>query len=395
MPRRVSRLVHLPLVAALALLVAPFIGAAAQPSAWDAAHFQTGYKLDPVFNDLQSPVGIVDPGDESGRLFVIEQIGLIRVIVDGAVLEAPFLDISGSVSNGSEQGLLGLAFDPGFAGNGRFYIDYTDTDGNTVVARYTLSDPAANDAGDATVDTILTQEQPHPNHNGGQLAFGPDGYLYIGFGDGGSQGDPDGNGQNLQTWLGKILRINVSGDEGYAIPPDNPFADGADGLPEIYVYGLRNPWRFTIDPETGDLFIGDVGQGAYEEMDYLPAGEAAGANLGWDILEGSSCYDATDCDSDGTVLPIFEYSHASGAGCSVIAGPAVRDPELPELDGVVVFADYCSGLLWASGRDANGEWQTADPIETGLRVSSFGTGANGEVYVVTLTGSIYRLVPHD
>lgn len=392
MPHQLPRLVYVPLFAALVLLIAPLIGAAAQTSSWDAAHFQTGYKLDPVFNDLQSPVGIVDPGDDSGRLFVIEQIGLVRVVADGELLDAPFLDISGDVTNGSEQGLLGLAFDPAFAENGRFYIDYTDTDGNTVVARYTLSDPSANDAGDATVETVLTQEQPFPNHNGGQLAFGTDGYLYIGFGDGGSQGDPNGNGQNLQTWLGKILRVDVSGDEGYTIPDDNPFADGVDGLPEIYVYGVRNPWRFTIDPDTGDLYIGDVGQGAWEEIDYLPVDEAAGANLGWNILEGNHCYATEPCDSDGTVLPIFEYSHESGSGCSVIAGPVVHDPDLPGLAGVEVFADYCSGLLWATGRDANGDWQTADPIETGLRISSFGTGPDGEVYVVDLTGSIYRLV---
>lgn len=383
---------YLAAFAVFAMVLSPVGSAAAQTAEWDPSGFAGAYRLEEVFVGLSSPVGIVDPGDDSGRLFIVEQTGTIRVAVDGSVLETPYLDISDQVSGQSEQGLLGLAFDPDFANTGRFYIDYTDTDGNSVIARYTTVDPTSNEADADSAETILTQEQPRPNHNGGQILFGPDGYLYIGFGDGGGQGDPNGNGQSLQTWLGKLLRIDVSGDGEYAIPDDNPYADGADGLPEIYVYGLRNPWRFDFDAETGDLYIADVGQSEWEEIDYLPAGEQAGANLGWNLFEGDACYNDDDCDSSGTVLPIFAYSHSSGSGCSVTGGPLVRGDTLPGLNGVYLFADYCTGLLWATARDANDEWQTADPIETGLQISSFGTGPSGEVYVVDLGGSIYQLV---
>jgi glucose/arabinose dehydrogenase len=377
-------------LAIAALMLWPSASILAQSTDWDPAGFTGSYQLEERYNGLSSPVGIVDPGDGSGRLFIVEKTGTIRVVVDGKVRPTPFLDISDQVSGSSEQGLLGLAFAPDFADSGRFYIDYTDVDGNSVIARYTLSNPAHNQADPATAKTILTQEQPYPNHNGGQILFGPDGDLYIGFGDGGSQGDPNGNGQSLQTWLGKILRIDVSGDGDYAIPADNPYADGVDGLPEIFIYGLRNPWRFSFDAETGDLYIADVGQGQWEEIDMLPAGEQAGANLGWSILEGSHCYQEADCDSSGTVLPIYEYSHDSG--CSVTGGFVVHGDTLPGLDGVYLFGDYCTGLLWATARDANSDWQTSDAIETGLSISSFGSGPNGEIYVVDLNGTIYQLV---
>jgi glucose/arabinose dehydrogenase len=378
------------LLALAAVMMSPAAAVPAQSAEWDPSSFAGSYQLDEVYSGLSSPVGIVDPGDGSGRLFIVEKTGTIRVVIDGKVRATPFLDISDQVSGSSEQGLLGLAFAPDFAESGRFYIDYTDVDGNSVIARYTLSNSAHNQADPATAETILTQEQPYPNHNGGQIVFGPDGYLYIGFGDGGSQGDPNGNGQSLQTWLGKILRIDVAGDGEYAIPEDNPYADGADGLPEIFIYGLRNPWRFSFDAETGDLYIGDVGQGQWEEIDMLPAGEQAGANLGWSVLEGSHCYQEEDCDSSGTVLPIDEYSHDSG--CSVTGGYVVHSDALPDLNGVYLFGDYCTGLLWAIARDANGDWQPSDAIETGLSISSFGAGPNGELYVVDLNGSIYQLV---
>ena len=382
--------IRIVLLAVFALLLSPAVGAAAQSAEWDPSGFTGSYQLEELYSGLSSPVGLVDPGDGSGRLFIVEKTGTIRVIVDGKARPTPFLDISGEVSGGSEQGLLGLAFDPNFAENGRFYIDYTDVNGDSVIARYTNPNSTDNQADAESAEVILTQDQPYPNHNGGQILFGPDGYLYIGFGDGGSQGDPNGNGQNLQTWLGKILRIDVSDDSEYTIPDDNPYADGADGLPEIYIYGLRNPWRFSFDAETGDLYIGDVGQSQWEEVDMLPAGEQAGANLGWSILEGNHCYQQEDCDPAGTVLPIDEYSH--DYGCSVTGGYVVRGDSLPDLNGVYLFADYCTGLLWATARDANGDWQTSDAIETGLQISSFGEGPGGEVYIVDLNGSIYRLV---
>jgi glucose/arabinose dehydrogenase len=381
------------LLLTLVTLAVPVASVAAQSAEWDSSTFAGSYRLEEIFRGLSSPVGIIDPGDGSGRLFIVEKTGTIRVAIDGSVLDTPYLDISELVSGQSEQGLLGLAFDPNFAENGRMYVNYTDRDGNTVVARYTSANPTSNEVDPETAVTILSQEQPAPNHNGGQVVFGPDGYLYIGLGDGGGQGDPDGNGQNLQTWLGKILRIDVSGDEGYAIPADNPYVDGADGLPEIFISGLRNPWRFSFDSETGDLYIGDVGQGAWEEVNFLPAGEQAGANLGWSLFEGTECYSPDGCDSDsGLVMPFFTISHDSGQGCSVTGGPVVRGEALPSLDGVYLFADYCYGLIWATARDANGDWQTAEPMETGLGISSFGTGPDGEVYIVDLAGSIYQLV---
>lgn len=379
----------------LGLVVAlPFAALAQTPaSAWDPGSFASSFTLRTIAQGLESPVGIVDPGDGSGRLFIVEQTGKILLLKGGAVAPDPFLDISSLVSGSSEQGLLGLAFHPDFASNGIFVIDYTDVNGNTNIARYQVdsSNPDLADPGSA--ETLLYINQPFPNHNGGQVRFGPDGFLYIAMGDGGSQGDPNGNGQNTGALLGKILRINIDNPadgKPYGIPAGNPFADGANGAPEVFIYGLRNPWRFSFDAE-GGLYIGDVGQNEWEEIDYLPAGEQAGANLGWNLMEGSHCYAADPCDSNGLVMPVFEYSHSVG-GCSVTGGVVISGNIIPALDGVYVFGDYCSGLLWGLARDANGDWKASDPVETNLAISSFGQGPDGETYIVDLNGTIAQMV---
>ncbi len=364
----------------------------AQEFAFDPATFDVG--LEPVAEGFENPLFVTHAGDD--RLFVVEQAGTIRIVDGGEVAETPFLDLTDRVgSDASERGLLGLAFAPNYAESGFFYVNYTDLDGNTVVARFAVTDDA-NVADPDSEQVVLTQEQPFPNHNGGIIAFGPDNYLYIGFGDGGGQGDPDGNGQRLDTWLGKILRIEVdpeyTGGEPYVMPEDNPFVSDGEAQPEIWAYGLRNPWRFSFDRETGDLWIGDVGQNEYEEVTRLPAGEG-GANLGWSIVEGPECYAEPGCDPAEFVQPAFSYTHSSGAGCSVTGGYVYRGEEFANLIGGYVLADYCTGLIWGGGPDASGAMVFSEPIESGLQVSSFGEGANGELYLTDLTGGVYQLVP--
>jgi glucose/arabinose dehydrogenase len=361
---------------------------AQEPSEFDPASFSVGFDL--VADGFSRPVQAVDPGDGTGRLFVVEQSGTIRILQDGAPVETPFLDISGEVSQGNEQGLLSMAFHPKFAENGAFFIDYTDVEGNTQVERRTVSADDPNVADPESKTTLLTVDQPYPNHNGGLLLFGPDSYLYIGLGDGGSQGDPNNNGQDLGTLLGSILRIDVDSGDPYAIPEDNPFVGQEDVAEEIWAFGLRNPWRFSFDRETRDLYIGDVGGSAYEEIDILPAGES-GTNFGWVLMEGSECYGGgTECDMDGLELPIYEYSH--DFGCSVVGGYVYRGEAILELQGVYLFADYCSGLTWGMGHDADGKWVASEPIETGISISSFSEDPNGELYVTDLNGGVYRVV---
>jgi glucose/arabinose dehydrogenase len=243
-----------------------------------------------------------------------------------------------------------------------------------------------------SAEQVVFVDQPFPNHNGGQVVFGPDGYLYIGLGDGGSQGDPNNNGQDLSTLLGSILRIdvdNAEGDKPYAIPDDNPFVDDPNAAPEVWDFGLRNPWRFSFDRETGELYIADVGGGTYEEINFEPAGEG-GVNYGWVIMEGTECYQEAGCDTDGLTLPVAEYTHEFG--CSVTGGYVYRGDDQESLIGLYFFADYCSGLLWALGRNEAGEWIMSEPVETGLAISSFGEDRNGEIYVTDLNGGVYRLV---
>jgi glucose/arabinose dehydrogenase len=334
---------------------------------------------------------VADAGDQSGRLFILEQAGLIRIWQAGSLLPEPFLDLSGVVACCGERGLLGLAFHPEYVSNGFFYVNYTlELDGIlfTRVSRFQVS-ADANFADPASERVLLEFLQPFENHNGGMLAFGPDGYLYIGVGDGGSGGDPLGSGQSLDTLLGKLLRIDVDNGEPYAIPSDNPFAAGG-GLPEIWAYGLRNPWRFSFDPLTGDLYIGDVGQGEWEEIDFLPAGYPGGANFGWNIYEGVHHYSGAPDPGTPLVFPVAEYGH--DVGQSVSGGVVYRGTALPEWYGVYVYGDFSMGKVWGLLQLAGGNWQNSLLFETGTLISSFGQDENGEVYLVNYNGELLRLV---
>jgi glucose/arabinose dehydrogenase len=331
-------------------------------------------------------------GDGSGTLYALEREGRVVVVPFGSTTGGPaFLDISDRVASGGERGLLGLAFHPDYAANGRLFVDYTDTSGNTVVSEFRPSVDGSVDA--AAERVLLTVDQPYGNHNGGMLAFGPDGYLYIGLGDGGSGGDPLGNGQNTATLLGSILRIDVDTGDPYSIPADNPFAAGNGGArPEIWDLGLRNPWRFSFDRLTGALFIGDVGQSAWEEVDAEPAG-TGGRNYGWNVMEADHCYGAESCDQTGLTLPVASYPHRGA--CSVTGGYVYRGESFPQLYGGYVFADYCGGMLMAIDADS-ALAGSAQPIaqlgDTDLAISAFGEDDSGELYVVDLGGAVYRLV---
>ena len=336
-------------------------------------------ELERVAAGFESPLLVTHAGDGSGRLYVVEQSGLIRMIEDGEVVRTPFLDISDLTEAGGEQGLLGLAFHPAFERDRRFFINYTDTEGDTVVASYGVADDGVT-ADPDSAHTILKLDQPYSNHNGGHVAFGPDGYLYIGMGDGGSAGDPEENGQNLDALLGKMLRIDVDAGDPYAIPDDNPFADGG-GAPEIWAYGLRNPWRFSFDEPSGTLWIGDVGQDQLEEIDRVPA-DRPGLNYGWNLMEGSRCYQGS-CDASGKVLPVTEYDHDDG--CSITGGFVYRGDEFPDMRGGYFFSDYCSGTIWAIDANANGPVKPDVLLESGGSISSFGVDEDGELYVTDIS----------
>ncbi|HKW51348.1 MAG TPA: PQQ-dependent sugar dehydrogenase [Candidatus Eisenbacteria bacterium] len=356
----------------------------------------SGYMAIRVADGLSQPLDLTAPPGDTARIFVAEKTGAIRILKRGQILPRPFLDISGLVSNGGEQGLLGLAFHPQYVSNGKFYVDYTDRAGDTRVVEYLVS--SNPDSASAVSREILFVKQPYANHNGGQVAFGPDGYLYIGLGDGGSGGDPQGNGQNLNALLGKILRIDVNSGSPYSIPAGNPFVGQTGKRGEIWSYGLRNPWRFCFDRANGDMIIADVGQTAWEEVDYEPAG-MGGRNYGWNRMEGKHCYPpGTTCNQTGLVLPVTEYDHQ--AGCSVTGGYVYRGSLHPELAGTYFYGDYCTGLL-RSFRILNGsaieekDWTRALRTEAGgamQGLSSFGLDASGELYMVLLDGEIYKLV---
>jgi glucose/arabinose dehydrogenase len=339
--------------------------------------------LSRVAGGFVQPVHVTHAGDGSGRIFVVEQGGTIRILDNGVALPSPFLDLSSRVVCCGERGLLSVAFPPGFTAKRHFYVNYTRTpDGATVVARYRVSIGDANAADPTSEEVVLTIPQPYANHNGGQLAFGPDGYLYIGMGDGGSGGDPLNNGQTPGTPLGKLLRIDVeSGAVPYGIPPTNPFRGMAGYREEIWALGLRNPWRFSFDRLTGDLFIGDVGQGDFEEIDFQPAGDPGGRNYGWNIMEGDSCYPigTVGCNRTGLALPVFVYDHS--LGCSVTGGHVYRGSAFPSLQGVYLFGDYCSGRIWGIRKNGAG-WGNALLAATTLRISTFGEDESGNVYVV-------------
>ncbi|MCA9870150.1 MAG: PQQ-dependent sugar dehydrogenase [Anaerolineae bacterium] len=348
-----------------------------------------GLDLEPVVEGLEQPVFATHAGDGSGRLFIVEKAGKILVLTADGLQAQPLLDITGRVgSNASEQGLLGLAFHPDFANNGRLFVYYTDRNGDTVISRFqaneerTLADP------DSEV-VLLQQSQPAGNHNGGMIAFGPDGYLYAGLGDGGGAGDRYGNGQNLGTILGTLIRIDVEGDEA-VVPTDNPFVDQGDARPEIWAYGLRNPWRFSFDRATGDLWIADVGQNQWEEINRQPADSPGGENYGWPITEATHCYDADTCDRAGLTEPVAEYDHSQG--CSVSGGYVYRGALQPALQGIYFYGDYCSGRVWGVTADANGQWQDTELLDSNAQISSFGETETGEVLLVDYNGAIFRLI---
>jgi glucose/arabinose dehydrogenase len=355
--------------------------------------------VEPFAGGLDQPVFVTNAGDGSGRLFVAEQPGRIRVIDGGEVRVAPFLDITDRVTSGGERGLLGFTFPPGFGpARPTVYVHYSGDGGATVVSEFRL-DP--NDTGrldPVSERVILTEPQPYPNHNGGWIGFDATGMLLIALGDGGSGGDPENRASDLGTILGKMLRIDVlgaplGGDLAYAIPPDNPYAGRTDARQEILHSGLRNPFRSSIDPATGSLWIGDVGQNAWEEVDTAPAG-ARGLDFGWRRWEGRHCFEpATGCDPEGVTMPVTEYGH--GAGCSVIGGVVYRGQAVPALRGAYLFSDYCSGTLWAIDAGGDAPQAPVTLLETGSAISSISTGEDGEVYLTDLSrGSVLRLVAH-
>ena len=351
----------------------------------------SGYEWSLVTDGLTAPVGLVNAMDGSGRLFALEQPGVIRIIQDGSLLPTPFLDIRFRVgSSNSEQGLLGLAFHPAYSENGYFFVNYTQSNGDTVIARYRVSaDPSIADP--ASEVRLLEVEQPYANHNGGDLAFGPDGYLYVSLGDGGSGGDPHNNGQSTNTLLGALLRIEVGEAESYSIPQTNPFASGG-GRPEIWAYGLRNPWRISFDSQTGDLYIADVGQNSWEEINFQPAGSPGGGNYGWNIMEALHCYESTECDQTGLILPVVEYALRVDGNCAVTGGYVYRGNSLPAWQGIYIYGDYCSGKVWGLFQNQAGGWENGLLFETDARITTFGQDESGEIYLVNHRGSVYQLI---
>lgn len=385
------------------------VGAAGQ-AIWPEISFEA------VATPLNRPVAITHAADGSGRLFVLEQAGRIRVLQEGQLQPVLFLDIQEQVKCCGEEGLLGLAFPPNYADKGYFYVYYTRLDGNNQVSRFHLG-PNPDIADPNSEEELLFLHHPtYRNHNGGQLVFGPDGYLYIGTGDGGGAGDPGDNAQDLESLLGKILRIDVESayqptlqlenslylpllsggtgatTEAYSIPPDNPFRDDPQALPEIWAYGLRNPWRFSFDTATGDLYIADVGQNAVEEVNFQPASSTGGENYGWDILEGDRCFNP----SSGCIPPpdyqppVAIYTHTFG--CSVTGGKVYRGTDYPSLQGIYLYGDYCSGRIWGLVQQDD-NWQDQELAITDYNISTFGSDENGELYLADLSsGQIYRII---
>ena len=335
------------------------------------------YSWQLVTDGLERPVDLQP--DPLGRLWLVEKLGHIHLFQNGGLVTEPFLNIEDRVNDvANEMGLLGLALHPNFSENGYFYVNYTGEGGDTFIARFT----ANGDSADPDSEVILLRvAQPYPNHNGGTMNFGPDGYLYIGLGDGGAGGDPEGNGQSLDTLLGKILRIDVDSAAPYAVPLDNPFGD------EIWAYGLHNPWRMSFDSVTGDLYIGDVGQGDWEEIDFLPANSPGGQNYGWDHREGAHEYEGGG--PADMIDPIAEYSHSEG-GCSVTGGYVYRG-SMTEWNGIYLYGDYCTGLVWGLIRSGEA-WQKQLLFDTDFRITSFGQDLNGELYIIDDSGGVYLLI---
>ena len=341
---------------------------------------QLNLTLKPVASGFAKPLYLTHAHDQ--RLFVVQQAGQIMIIEGGVTRPTPFLDIKTRVgSNGNEQGLLSVAFHPNYQKNGLFYVNYTNLEGSTTIARYHVSaDP--NVADEISEQILLTIPQPYSNHNGGHILFGPDGYLYIGMGDGGAANDPHNNGQSLNTLLGKILRLDVDTGSPYGVPQDNPFITTAAARPEIWSYGWRNPWRLAFDAATGDLYVADVGQNQYEEVDVELAGSGGGQNYGWRLMEASHCFNPTSCDPATlkVVMPIAEYPHSQG--CSVTGGYVYHGTQFPQLNGVYIYGDYCTGTLWGLRHEADGSWSQAELLASGKIISSFGLDAAGELYLI-------------
>lgn len=357
---------------------------------WDPSHVTV--KFTTIATVPGRPLAIANAGDGSGRLFVADQGGVVYSIKDGAVNPTKFLDISGQVSGGGEQGLLGLAFHPDFPADNRVFVDYTDTGGDTVVSSFTVDPGTPDHADPASEVVILTVAQPYSNHNGGAIAFGKDGFLYIGLGDGGSGGDPGNRAQNLNSLLGKILRIDIDhtgAGLNYAIPGSNPFAGASGKRGEIWLYGLRNPFRFSFDRTKGDLWIGDVGQNKWEEVDVARSGKG-GLNFGWRVMEGRHCYSpATGCSTKGLTLPVVEYGH--GSGCAVIGGNVYRGSAQPLLKGGYLFTDECTGLVWAVDSAKSGQQALVQVATASSGIAGFGEDEAGELYAADLGGQIYRI----
>ena len=350
------------------------------------------YRWSLAAQGFELPVGIANAADSSNRLFILERSGVIKILQDGRITPKPFLNIEDRAGSSlSEQGLLGLAFHPRYEENGYFWVNYTDKSGRTIVSRFRISaDPNIADPGTETHYLVLPQ--PYANHNGGDLSFGPDGYLYVALGDGGSAGDPHKNGQNTGALLGKLLRLDVDRQPGaYTIPADNPFA-GSGGAPEVWAYGLRNPWRIAFDALTGDLYIADVGQNTWEEVNFLAAGSPGGANFGWNFREGRHDFLDTVPQQFASLDPVAEYQHGEN-GCSVTGGKVYRGGALPDWRGIYLFGDFCSGKVWGLLRNAQGSWQTQELFDLEAQVVSFGTDENGEIYLAGYSGEIYRLEP--
>jgi glucose/arabinose dehydrogenase len=371
---------------------------------------------------FSKPLYLTHAGDGSRRLFVVEKDGRIRIIADDTRIKQPFLDINERVRSdaddggGNEEGLLSVAFPPNYAKKGYFYVYYTNLEGNNTVARFHTSPGNPDQADPNSEEHILLFYHPdHRNHNGGQIAFGPDGYLYIGTGDGGGAGDQQGNAQNPDSLLGKLLRIDVEfafsppfshthelylplvrddsapliKTSAYQIPPDNPFVGDSTTLDEIWALGLRNPWRFSFDHLTGDLYLGDVGQSRFEEVNHQPFDSSGGENYGWNIMEGFHCYLKDPCDPSGLILPVAEYSH--NLDCSITGGFVYRGEQNRSMQGIYFFGDYCSGKIWGA-KMVDGSWMNEMLLDSSLFISSFGVGESGELYVIDIaTGTIYKL----
>lgn len=349
-------------------------------------------RLESIATGLSEPIGLFHAGDGSGRLFIIEQAGTIRTLQNGTVGQTPFLDIRDRVSAGGERGLLGLAFHPKFEENGRLFVNYTSPTGglHTVISEFKAGGGVA-DPGSERI--LLTIPQPFSNHNGGNIVFGPDGFLYIGMGDGGSGNDPQNNAQNLGTLLGKMLRIDVdqkAGGKEYAIPPDNPFVNAPGAAPEIWAYGLRNPWRFSFDRQTGLLYAGDVGQNAREEIHVI----RKGGNNGWNPMEGTICTPGVNngnCDKSLYDLPILDYPRSEGT--TIVGGYVYRGSAISNLPGAYLYGDFGSGRLWMLRYGANAVSDQRLLLETGKNISSFGEDEQGELYITVYDGEIFKIVP--